>query len=100
MDVNVNSTGDGVNSSSDGCEDEAGAPKQFKPFTGERAGRPGRPPGALGVGRMNARAALQRRVARLRYEADALEALLRALPMELPEHADFALWDLAMKARG
>lgn len=52
-----------------------------------------------GVGRMSARAILEQRIARLRSEAERLEALLRALPMELPPAADEALWDLVCRAR-
>lgn len=49
--------------------------------------------------RMTARSLLEQRLHGLHHEARCLEALLKALPQELPEQADLALWDLALKAR-
>jgi hypothetical protein len=49
------------------------------------------------AGRQTAKGALRDRVCRLRREADQLEALLKALPEELPGAADAALWEIAIR---
>lgn len=49
--------------------------------------------------RPSARAALREKIERLRVEAAGLEALDRALPLELPPAADEALWTLLVSSR-
>lgn len=49
--------------------------------------------------RQSAKSVIRNRVLRLRDEANQLEALLRALPEELPPQADQALYSLSIAAR-
>lgn len=49
--------------------------------------------------RLNAAAAIEEHIMRLRQRADGLEALLNALPRELPPKADEALWQLVIHTR-
>lgn len=49
--------------------------------------------------RMTARGELEAKIQRLRNEANYLEALLKALPPELPRDADHALWALVIGVR-
>lgn len=49
--------------------------------------------------RQSAKDALRDRVAQLRREAERLDALLKALPEELPAAADAALWEIAIRIR-
>lgn len=51
------------------------------------------------AGRMSARAVLEHRYQTLLREANALHALLQALPQVLLREADEALWQLAVNAR-
>jgi hypothetical protein len=48
-------------------------------------------------GRVSARSAIEDRARRLRREATMLEALSRALPVELSAAADEALWQLVIR---
>ena len=54
---------------------------------------------SAGCGRMTARAAIELEIERLDRKAAALRSLLKALPQELPMHADEALWQLVMEIR-
>lgn len=49
--------------------------------------------------RANARSMLENRAADLRRRADMLDALSKALPLELPQEADEALWLLMANYR-
>lgn len=49
-------------------------------------------------GRQSAKGVLRDRIHRLRREAEQLEALAKALPEELPQRADQALWDLLISS--
>lgn len=57
-----------------------------------------RAPMVSGCGRQSARSVIEGRVRRLRNEAEKLDTLLKALPLELPPEADEALWDLACRS--
>jgi hypothetical protein len=50
------------------------------------------------MGRQSARARMQQQVHSMRRRADALQALLDALPAVLPELADAALWEIVTEA--
>jgi hypothetical protein len=50
------------------------------------------------AGRMNARAVILERAARLHRQANALEGLARAIPENFPHDADEALWELAISS--
>lgn len=75
------------------AEDPGPLGKHFKPLG---MGSDVRRTGTIGGGpcRMTARGQIEQRIGRLRREADNLEALLKALPMELPPAADEALWTM------
>lgn len=49
--------------------------------------------------RLSARAMIEDKIHRLRAQADGLEALSKALPLELTREADEALWQLLCNVR-
>lgn len=50
-------------------------------------------------GRMSARTMLRERIERLQRQVKQLEALDKALPLELPQDADEALWEMLLRSR-